>query len=92
VSHTYVSKLEHDYDLPPSEKVIESLAHHLELDEFELKCLAYRFIAEDKKISKELLKKYKRMMSVLHRYMWNNPDFALKVFGEVMENLNGGGD
>jgi HTH-type transcriptional regulator, competence development regulator len=83
VNYTYLSKLENDRaEYPPSQEVIQSLAHHLQLEEKELTKLAGRINPEDTQIFKDLVKKYQEM-PVLLRRMQNNPDFANKILAEI---------
>lgn len=83
VDYTYLSKLENDHaGYPPSEEVIESIAHHLNLDSQELKQLAGRITPDVEKDFQELVKQYQQMPALLRR-MRNNPAFAQKIISEA---------
>ena len=86
VNFTYLSKLENDHaDYPPSNKIIQSLANQLNLDEQELTQLAGRIDPEDAEIFRDLIKQYQEM-PVLLRRLRDNPQFAKKVFEDVSED------
>lgn len=82
VDFTYLSKLENDRaDYAPKEDVIRALAQHLDLNEEELIVLAGRIPQEYEAFLKQ---NYKEMPALLRR-MWENPEFAQKVFQAVSE-------
>ncbi len=90
VNYTYLSKLENDHaGYPPSEDVIESLAHHLNLHDRkdELRRLAGRITEDETRIFEELVTKYKQMPALL-RKMRDEPEFAKKMFNQT-EGKNG---
>jgi HTH-type transcriptional regulator, competence development regulator len=65
-------------DYPPSEKVIELLATHLELNIDRLRRLAGRLNAEEEQIFQELYHQYPQMPKLLRR-MANDPTFAKRI-------------
>lgn len=86
VDYTYLSKLENDRaEYPPKEEVIQSLAHHLDLDAKELRDLAGRITPEDTKIVQDLVKKYPKQIPVLLRQMRDNPELAQKFIREATQ-------
>lgn len=88
VDYTYLSKLENDHaGYPPSEDVIQALAHHLDLSEQEedLKRLAGRITPDDAKVFEELVRKYKQMPALLRR-MRDEPEFAQKILHESRQS------
>jgi HTH-type transcriptional regulator, competence development regulator len=85
VNYTYLSKLENDHaGYPPSEDVIDLLAHHLDLDDRkdELRRLAGRITQDDTKIFEDLVTKYKQMPALLRR-MRDEPEFAQKMLQQT---------
>jgi HTH-type transcriptional regulator, competence development regulator len=85
VNYTYLSKLENDHaGYPPSEDVIDLLAHHLDLDDKkdELRRLAGRITQDDTKIFEDLVTKYKQMPALLRR-MRDDPEFAQKMLQQT---------
>jgi HTH-type transcriptional regulator, competence development regulator len=85
VNYTYLSKLENDHaGYPPSEDVIDLLAHHLDLDDRkdELRRLAGRITQDDTKIFEDLVTKYKQMPALLRR-MRDEPEFAHKMLQQT---------
>jgi HTH-type transcriptional regulator, competence development regulator len=79
INYTYLSKLESDRaDYPPSEKVIELLATHLELNIEQLRRLAGRPNAAEARIFQELYRQYPQMPKLLRR-MANDPDFTERI-------------
>ncbi|MGB3650371.1 MAG: helix-turn-helix transcriptional regulator [Rivularia sp. (in: cyanobacteria)] len=88
VNYTYLSKLENDHaGYPPSEDVIDSLAHHLDLTEQrdELRRLAGRITPEDAEVFEELVRKYKEMPALLRR-MRDEPKFARELLKETTQD------
>jgi transcriptional regulator with XRE-family HTH domain len=86
IDFTYVSKLENDHaDYPPSEEVIGSLAHHLDLDADELYGLSGRIAPEVVKMVQELVKTYPIEMCALFRKMRDEPEFAERLIQEAAE-------
>lgn len=80
-----MSKLESDSaDYPPSQKVIELLATHLNLDADELRRLAGRLNAEESEVFQDLCRQYPQMPKLLWR-MKTDPEFARKVIDEAVE-------
>ncbi|MDF0553410.1 helix-turn-helix transcriptional regulator [Kamptonema sp. UHCC 0994] len=89
VDYTYLSKLENDRaDYPPREEVIQSLAHHLDLDVKDLRDRAGRITPEDAKVVQELVKKYPKQIPVLFRQMRDHPDLAQKFIREATQSEN----
>jgi HTH-type transcriptional regulator, competence development regulator len=79
INYSYLSKLESDRaDYPPSEKVIELLATHLELNIDRLRRLAGRLNAAEAQIFQELYRQYPQMPQLLRR-MANDPDFTERI-------------
>jgi len=94
VNYTYLSKLENDHaGYPPSEDVIDLLAHHLDLDEKknELRRLAGRITQDETKIFEELVAKYKQMPALLRR-MRDEPEFAKKMLRQTDREINRGNE
>ena len=88
VNYTYLSKLENDHaGYPPSEDVIDLLAHHLELSERkdELRRLAGRITPDDAKVFEDLVKKYKQMPALLRR-MRDEPKFARELLQKTNQD------
>lgn len=88
VDYTYLSKLENDHaGYPPSEDVIEGLAHHLDLMDRinDLKRLAGRITPEDAQTFEELVRKYQQMPALLRR-MRDEPEFAQKILRETTQS------
>ncbi|MBW4682745.1 MAG: helix-turn-helix domain-containing protein [Microcoleus vaginatus WJT46-NPBG5] len=86
VDYTYLSKLENDRaEYPPKEEVIQSLAHHLDLDAKELHDLAGRIAPEDVKVVQELVRTYPKQIPVLFRQMRDNPELAQKFIREATQ-------
>jgi HTH-type transcriptional regulator, competence development regulator len=88
VDYTYLSKLENDHaGYPPSEDVIDLLAHHLDLTDRkdELRRLAGRISPDETKVFEELVKKYKQMPALLRR-MRDEPEFAQKLLQQTNQD------
>jgi transcriptional regulator with XRE-family HTH domain len=86
VDYTYLSKLENDRaEYPPKQEVIQSLAHHLDLDMKELRDLAGRITPEDAKVVQDLVKRYPKQIPVLLRQMRDNPELAQKFIREATQ-------
>ncbi|WP_414620270.1 helix-turn-helix transcriptional regulator [Calothrix sp. CCY 0018] len=88
VNYTYLSKLENDHaGYPPSEEVIDLLAHHLDLTEQKdkLRRLAGRITPEDAEVFEELVRKYKQMPALLRR-MRDEPKFAKELLKETTQD------
>lgn len=84
VNYTYLSKLENDHaGTPPSEEVIERLAHCLQLPARELVYLAGRITPEDQKAFEVFVKENYQQMPVLFRKLKKNPKFAQKLLQEA---------
>ena len=72
VDYTYLSKLENDH-VEPSEKVIRSLADHLELNAEELMYLAGKMTQRDSEALEEFVKANYKEMPALFRRVRENP-------------------
>lgn len=88
VDYTYLSKLENDH-VEPSEKVIGSLAEHLELNAEELMYLAGRITQRDSEAFEELLKANYKEMPALFRRVRESPgiDSLVKARDEQIARL-----
>lgn len=80
VDYTYLSKLENDH-VQPSEKVIRSLAEHLDLNPENLVYLAGRMTQDDSEALEELVKTNYKEMSALFRRVRENPGIDSLVEG-----------
>ncbi len=88
VDYTYLSKLENDH-VEPSEKVIRSLADHLELNAEELMYLAGKMTQRDSEALEEFVKANYKEMPALFRRVRENPgiDSLGKVRDEQIAKL-----
>jgi transcriptional regulator with XRE-family HTH domain len=88
VDYTYLSKLENDH-VEPSEKVIRSLADHLELNAEELMYLAGKMTQQDSEALEEFVKANYKEMPALFRHVRENPgiDSLEKVRDEQIARL-----
>lgn len=88
VDYTYLSKLENDR-VEPSEKVIRSLAEHLELNAEELMGLAGKMTQQDSQAFEELIKANPKEMYALFRRVRENPslDSLVKTRDEQIAKL-----
>lgn len=88
VDYTYLSKLENNH-LEPSEKVIRSLAEHLDLNTEELIYLAGRITQHDTEALEELVKANYKEMPALFRRVRENPgiDSLVKARDEQIGKL-----
>lgn len=86
LNFTYLSKLENNNaDYPPSEKVIKSLAQHLDLDVKELTFATGKIDLQDLEILKILLQKYQTRVPLLLKRLEEDEKFAEKVFADLVE-------
>ncbi|WP_333055736.1 MULTISPECIES: helix-turn-helix domain-containing protein [unclassified Microcoleus] len=83
VDYTYLSKLENDH-LEPSEKVIRSLAKHLELNAEELIYLGGRMTEHDTEALEEMVRANYKEMPALFRRVRENP--GIDSFVEARED------
>jgi transcriptional regulator with XRE-family HTH domain len=88
VDYTYLSKLENDH-VEPSEKVIRSLADHLELNAEELMYLAGKMTQRDSEALEEFVKANYKEMPALFRRVRENPgiDSLVKARDEQIARL-----
>lgn len=88
VDYTYLSKLENDH-VEPSEKVIRSLADHLELNAEELMYLAGKMTQRDSEALEEFVKANYKEMPALFRHVRENPgiDSLAKARDEQITRL-----
>jgi len=83
VDYTYLSKLENDH-VEPSEKVIRSLAKHLELNAEELIYLGGRMTEHDTEALEEMVRANYKEMPALFRRVRENP--GIDSFVEARED------
>ena len=88
VDYTYLSKLENDH-VEPSEKVIRSLAKHLELNAEELIYLGGRMTEHDTEALEEMVRANYKEMPALFRRVRENPgiDSFVEAREEQLEKL-----
>lgn len=81
VDYTYLSKIENGKTThPPTEDIILSLAHYLDLDGEDLIYRAGRISLKDQKVIEQLAQTYGKDFHVLMRRLLVNPDQVRQVF------------
>lgn len=81
VDYTYISKIENGKTThPPTEDIILSLAHYLDLDGEDLICRAGRIQPKDQKVIEVLAQTYGKDFHLLMRRLLVNPDQVRQVF------------